>query len=250
MLSRMSLHRILLNLLYPPACLLCGTALTSDPASTGEGPAVCRACTEVLPRNGPPVCARCGLELPGAFDAVTACLECRNHPPAFEMARSPWRYAGTAQAAVQQFKYHRRWRLGRWLAEEMVQAARASLPIAELDAVLAVPPHWIRRRLNGADPAGTLARTVAQILEKPYAAGALRRVRWTATQTRLSWRARARNVHGAFAARSRLLHHRTILLVDDVLTSGATATACAEALKAAGASRVFVLTAARTPLAQ
>lgn len=249
MLTRMSLHRVLLNLLYPPACLLCRAGLTDDSAPAGDGPLLCRDCTAALPRNGPPVCARCGLELRGAFDAVMICLACRTRPPAFEMARAPWRYAGPAQAAVRQFKYHRRWRLGTWLAEEMARTARASLPLDDVDAVLAVPPHWLRHRLRGFDHAGALARAVARSLEKPYAAHALRRVRWTATQTRRPWRARARNVQGAFAASPRRIRRRTLLLVDDVLTSGATAGACATALKEAGARRVVVLTAARTPLA-
>jgi len=165
------------------------------------------------------------------------------------MARAPWLYAGAAQNAIRQFKYHRHWRIGRWLADDMARVARASFPLEDVATVVPVPLHWLKRRLNGFHAVERLAHRVARALEKPYAPRALRRRRWTATQTRLAWQRRARNVRGAFAARQQLVCDQTVLLVDDVLTSGATANACALALKAAGARRVFVLTAARTPRA-
>lgn len=245
----MAVFGTLANLLYPPACLLCHARL---PAPRDPLPAaarvICGPCARDMPRSGRPVCAVCGVGLPGAFDARVRCASCRASPPPFEMARAPWRYTGAAQDALRQFKYDgRRW-IGRWLAEEMAVTARASLPVAEVSLVLPVPLFWLKRRLKGRNPAEELARAVARSLEKPCAAQALRRVRWTATQTRLSSRQRLRNVRRAFAARERRLRGSTVLLIDDVLTSGSTAGACAQALKQAGASRVFVLTAARTPL--
>jgi len=250
----MALRAILTDLLYPPACLLCRADLRSrsDSGSTGGAsgqPILCPACVSALPRNGPPVCARCGMSLSGAFDAVLECARCRRRPPAFEMARAPWRYAGSAQAAIRQFKYHRRWRLGRWLSDAMTATARACLPMEEIAVVVPVPRHWLKRRLAGDDPARRLARVVARSLGKPYVPSAIRRTRWTASQTRLRGIRRRRNVQGAFRGSSRSVNRLAVLLIDDVLTSGATAGACAAALKDAGAARVFVLTAARTPLA-
>ena len=162
---------------------------------------------------------------------------------------APWRYDGIAQEALRQFKYHQRRRVGDWLSEAMSATAGACLPVEEIDVVVPLPSYWLTRRLRGFDPAGYLARRVSSALRKPCAARAVRRTRWTSTQTRLPWAKRFRNVRGAFAARPRLIRHRTVLLVDDVLTSGTTAEACAKALRDAGAHRVFVLTAARTPLA-
>ena len=202
-----------------------------------------------MPRCGPPVCTSCGVELPGAFDTVATCASCRQQPKAFEAARAPWRYDGIAQEALQQFKYRQRHRVGDWLSETMSSAARSSLPIETIDLVVPVPPYWLAGRLRGFDPAGHLAHRVARLLEKPCVPAGLRRTRWTPTQTRLSWAKRFRNVRAAFTARPRLVRDRIILLVDDVLTSGATADACARALRQAGAARIFVLTAARTPLA-
>jgi len=245
---RVNLHQALANLLYPPACLLCRTPLAPSADAATRSATICPACLGRMPPNSPPVCLRCGLGLAGAFDATVECESCRTSPPAFERARAPLQYTGAAQEAVRQFKYHRRWRVGRWLAEEMVRVAKASFPIAEVAAVLPVPRHWLKRRLQGFNAAELLACAIAPSLEKPCVPDVLRQRRWTATQTRLSWRERARNVRGAFTAQGRSVGRRAVLLIDDVLTSGATAHACAQALREAGALRVFVLTAARTPL--
>jgi ComF family protein len=188
------------------------------------------------------------VELRGAFDAAMDCASCRVAPRAFELARAPWRYAGSVQTAVRRFKYRRRWRLGHWLADGMAQTAREALPLEDVSAVVPVPLHWLKRRLGGCNPAEDLARPLARALGKPCLPRALVRTRWTTTQTRLSWHERTRNVREAFTAFPGDVRSRTVLLVDDVLTSGATANACALALKQAGARAVFVLTAARTPL--
>lgn len=244
-------HR-LTNLLYPLACLLCGARLPARPADPDSEPlleVVCAVCRQAMPISAGPVCTRCGVELPGAFDAVVECASCRQTPLAFTMARAPWQYAGQTQIAVRQFKYRRRWRLGWWFARQMTLTARHSFPLEEITSVLPVPLHWVKRRLKGFSPAEHLASAVARSLDKPYAPHALRRTRWTATQTQLSERERFRNVQRAFAASAALINGRSVLLIDDVLTSGATAHACALTLKAAGAHAVFVLTAARTPRA-
>ena len=94
-----------------------------------------------MPRTLAPVCRCCGVGLRGAFDAVADCASCRAAPRAFELARAPWRYDGPVQAAVRRFKYRRRWRLGRWLADGMAQTARESLPLKDVSAVVPVPLH-------------------------------------------------------------------------------------------------------------
>ena len=239
----MQVHRPLTNLLYPPACLLCHTRLLSD------AQIVCETCQQAMRQSGFPICSRCGVSLPGAFDAVMCCAACRTRPLVFEMARAPWQYTGPAQQAIQQFKYHRRWRIGRWLAQAMASTATTALPLEAIGVVIPVPLHWLKRRLKGYNPSAQLAQMVSHTIEKPYRPGGLRRRRWTTTQTRLHGFQRFRNVQRAFQANPRFVKDQTVLLVDDVLTSGATANACALALKEAGACAVFVLTAARTPLA-
>jgi ComF family protein len=201
-----------------------------------------------MPRCAAPLCRRCGAELRGAFDAVLDCAACRTRPRAFDVARAPWRYAGPARHAIHRFKYRRRWRLGAWLADDMARTARAALPPGGVSAVVPVPLHWLKRRLAGRNHAEELAHHLARALGTPCLPQALTRRRWTRPQTRLSGRSRLANVRRAFAASEPLVRGRTVLLVDDVLTSGATADACARVLKAAGARAVYVLTAARTPL--
>ena len=231
----------LTDLLYPPACLVCQRRLASLET------VFCPTCLAGMPRLLPPRCLRCGIGLPGAFDARLRCGACRNAPPPFDGAAAPWWYAGSTREAIRQFKYRRRWRIGRRLAEDMAAVAHDSLPIEDIEAILPVPLHWAKHRLRGFNPAEQLAQVIAARLAKPCVIGALRRTRWTSTQTRLHGRERFRNVRDAFAVRPERLG-RGVLLVDDVLTSGATVAACTMALNAAGVSRVFVLTAARTPL--
>ncbi len=236
--------RAFINLLYPPACLLCEKPVTTDDA------VLCPTCLDRCPRNGPPACVHCGLEQPGAYDAQPLCASCRRRQPVFDRACSPWRYAGSARRAVHAFKYRGRWRLGRWLADEMARQARRYLPLEAVDALVPVPLHGVKRWLRGGNPSDRLGRRIARQLGLAYAPRALQRRRWTRAQTRLRGvAARRRNVLGAFRARARLVEGRGVLLVDDVLTTGATADACAHALRAAGARHVFVLTAARTPRA-
>ncbi|MBI3996210.1 MAG: ComF family protein [Candidatus Omnitrophica bacterium] len=241
----------LANLLYPPACLLCHARLDASclvsAEDAGEASVLCRECVQAAIPNLPPVCSHCGVGLPGAFDAAMVCRACRRASFAFDMARAPWRYVGPIRETVHQFKYYRRWRLGRWLASQMTRTAQDAFPLDEISLVLSVPSFWLKRRLKGFDPSQELGRAVARALKKPYALTLVRRTRWTPTQTRLHGASRFQNVRGAFAAQPAVAR-QTVVLIDDVLTSGATASACAQALKSAGADRVFVLTAARTPI--
>lgn len=229
------------GLLYPPTCLLCRAMPIQDPA------VFCQACEASMPRLRPPACQRCGRTLPGAYDLRACCRQCQRTVVAFEQARAPFSYTGTVRQAVHAFKYHGHHRIGQWLAAQMADVARRHCPLAELDAIVPVPAFWAKAWLNGWDPVRWLADALAQRLGLPCLRGELRRVRWTASQTRLSAFQRTRNVRGAFRARAGRLSDRSVLLVDDVFTTGSTAQACAAALGDAGIQRIFVLAAASTP---
>lgn len=228
----------LIHLVYPPTCLVCQRRISADEAC------VCAPCERAMPRVHPPVCQHCGQGLPGAYDALMLCRLCQRQSPAFDQAGAPFRYAGAVRDAVHAFKYQGHRRLGLWLADAMAELAQPPARLASHDLIVPVPMHWVKQRMKGFNPAEGLAQAVGARVRQRCARTALRRTRWTATQTRLTRTQRARNVRGAFRARPDLVQGRHILLIDDVLTTGATAHACALALRDAGASSVSVLTAA------
>ncbi len=219
----------LLDLAFPPACAACGEGLRSS----AEEP-WCPVCAGAVD-PAEPGCARCGL--PGPDPVCGACLA---DPPALDGLRAAAAYGGPLADAVHACKYRDRPALarplGRWLA------ARVPPPPGAL--LVAVPLARGRRVARGYDQAALLAGWVGRTAGVPVLRGALRRVRETPPQVGRTRAQRAANVAGAFAADGRV-RGREIALVDDVVTTGATAEACARALKAAGAVRVTVLALAR-----
>ena len=229
------------HLLYPPACLLCHQRVSGTTV-------VCETCRQALRTLLPPVCQRCGVGVAGAYDSQVVCARCQAFRFVFERACAPFSYAGMVREAIHAFKYGGHDRLGLWFADAMIRTAQARLPLTTIERVVPVPMHWLKRRVKGHNPVAFLAKTVAAGLALPYDDRALRRTRWTTTQTRLTGAQRFRNVAGAFTAqRERPQGGGTVLLVDDVLTSGATAQACALALQESGI-KTFVVTAARAPI--
>lgn len=220
----------LLDLLYPPRCAACRELL----ASSADEP-FCPTCREAIDPV-PPGCARCGL--PGPDPVCGACLAA---PPAFASCRAGALFGGPLADAVHALKYGDRPALARPLGAWL--AAGAAWP--EGAAVVAVPLGRKRRLARGYDQAQLLARAVARARRAPFLPAALRRSRETVPQVGRSREERLRNVRGAFAAERRLVEGRALVLVDDVVTTGATAGACSEALLAAGAREVHVYALAR-----
>ena len=226
----------LLDLLFPWSCAACERAC---------GEALCEACRRRIPWLPSTVCECCGIPRePGA------CGPCRLEPPAFARARAVAAYApregqpDPLGIALRSLKYGGRRALAHPLGALL--AARQPFPPGEHDVIVPVPLHPARLRERGFNQALLLARPVASRLRLPLALDALRRVRPTPPQASLDERTRRRNVRDAFdVKRPREIRDRRVLLVDDVVTSGATADACARALRAAGATRVDVLSLAR-----
>ena len=216
--------------LFPARCLGCGR----------RGEAFCTACWQALPRLHPPLCPRCSRpEHSGA-----RCQACRHAPPALGAVRAPCAYAGALRLAIQRLKYHRERHLAGPLARLLLECLQAR-PL-EVDAVVPVPLDGSRGRARGYNQAALLAAPVADALAVPLAADRLRRTRATRPQVGLSGRERRANVRGAFAcSEAGSVAGLRVLLVDDVMTTGATLEACAEALVAAGAARVWGLVVAR-----
>ena len=230
--------RLTLDVTLPTLCVGCRAPVA------GEG--LCASCWAKLSFIAPPYCDRLGI--PFAYDPGPGILSMQAiaDPPAYSRARAAARYDDVARALVHGLKYQDRMDLaptmGRWMAR-----AGADI-LKDADALVPVPLHWRRGWSRRYNQSGALAKVIGRIVNVPLAAGALKRIRPTPHQIGLSKSERARNVQGAFKVpedRRSDVEGRRIVLVDDVLTSGATTDACARALLRARAANVDVLVFAR-----
>ena len=232
----------ILHWVFPVDCAACGR-----PAADRRLPFFCRACWESITPIEGPLCPRCGQPFDSplalAYSPAHRCRACREKPPRFDLALSPYRYDGVLEQAIRLFKFRRRDTLAAPLADLMLAWADRLPPV---DLVMPVPLHPVRLRAREFNQSLLLADRIARRLGRPLSFESLVRVRQTRPQTELDRAGRARNVRRAFAVRDPDgLDNRRVLLVDDVLTTGATVNDCARALRRAGAASVSVLTLAR-----
>ena len=231
-----------LRLLYPQGCPACGAPGAA--ALCDE----CRARIEVRPAEG--CCAVCGKTLVERDEALggasTVCRACREARPAFDLARSAALFRGPVRELVHGLKYGGAVWAAPVLGELLHGCFLAHFAAERPDLVVPVPLHPFKRIRRGYNQSELLARDLSRRLGLPCAPRLLSRVRATATQTRMDAAARRRNVAGAVRpSRAPAVFGRRLLLVDDVMTTGATFGAAAAALRAAGAARVLCLSAAR-----
>jgi len=235
------------DLLFPPRCQVCGRFCPTP---------LCEACAAGFERIARPWCERCGEPFDPGAHARDWCRDCaRRRRPALCRARSFGLHAGQLRQAVNRFKFAGRIRLARPLASLLAGLLSSEPPgglidPAELEAIIPVPLHPLRRRQRGYDQAELLGVALGELTGMPVRRGWLRRVRNTPPQA-LPDRPRTRqereaNVRGAFAAREPWpapgVH---VLLVDDVCTTGATLRECARVLRRAGAGPVYGVTISR-----
>jgi ComF family protein len=231
----------LADLVYPPVCSFCGRALAEASAR------FCGLCVTRLTRDPHAACPRCA-ETVGPFSAAAAdCPDCRRWTLHFEAAFRLGPYEGELREAIL--------RLKNWGGEDLADALgrlcanqlRDKLTPHRPDYVVPVPLHWLRRLERGYNQADALAGALAERLGVPCRTRWLRRTRHTPHQTGLSVTARRENVKNAFQARPRpVLSKKTIVLVDDVMTTGSTCSEAARVLKHAGAGRIIVAVLAKS----
>jgi ComF family protein len=220
-------------------CLLCDEH--SDSAL-----ALCAPCLDELPWLGAQ-CSVCALPLPGPG---LTCGQCLQEPPAFQRVIAPWRYDFPVDSLISRFKHHEKWPFGRLMAELLGQFLhyRFDEGLPRPDCLLPVPLSRRRLRQRGFNQAGMLAQWLGASLQLVVQPELLLRPQDTPAQQGLDARARQRNLRQAFAlADQAQVAGRHLALVDDVLTTGATAQALARLLINAGARRVDIYCLARTP---
>ena len=235
--------RMVLDALLPPRCLACGGAVETQGA-------LCAACWQGISFLGAPHCARCGLPFPYEAGVGAECAQCAAYPPPYGRARAVFAYDDHSRRLILAFKHadrlHGMPAFGQWLARSGAEL------LASADLIAPVPLHWtrlFRRRFN---QSALLAQAAVAAWGERAPAGprcapelVIRRRR-SRSQGHLSRLQRAENVRGAFALKPGAeVAGKRVLLVDDVLTTGATIEACTRALKRAGAAEVDVLTLAR-----
>ena len=239
------------DFLIPPKCLLCSASM-----EIGDPQAICTPCTEAFERFEPPWCPRCG----NPFHSLTTlvhspahvCADCLENGHHYDMARAIGAYEDSLREAVHLFKFQGFTKLAHEFAPHLAKLAADEFGAGENDRnvlVTHVPIDPARWRTRGFDQAMLLALMTAECLGKPHM-DLLERAKKTRSQTGLSARERRRNMRGVFRVRankaSPKIEAATCILIDDVVTTGSTASACARELKKAGAEAVHLLTICRS----
>ncbi|MBN8818806.1 MAG: ComF family protein [Sphingomonas sp.] len=231
--------RPLLDYALPPRCSACGV-IVAEPGT------LCATCWSSIAFIGEPICDTCGRDLPAMAGSGALCGACLASPPPYDRARGVMRYGEVARTMAHRLKYARRLSLARVMAAHV---ARLVSEQGRMDGLLVpVPLHRWRIWSRGFNQSALIAAQVARLTGLPIERDLLRRVRNTPPLHGLGARDRVRTVRGAFSLAPRArpkLEGRTIILIDDIWTTGATATACARLLRRAGARRVEVLCWAR-----
>ncbi len=235
----------LLALVFPEACQICGC----ERARPEDG-YVCPPCWSkpgAIRFLRPPYCQKCGLPYDGEVTAEFVCANCHDVRLHFDFARSATIATGLVRDVIHRFKYQRQLWFEPFLADLLMREMRPWLATAGTwDCLIPVPLHPHREREREFNQSRRIAGAISRLTGVPCVPHALQRTRATETQTALSRDERAANMRKAFAiGRAFPLNGRRVILIDDVFTTGATTSACARVLRAAGAAEVCVWTVAR-----
>ncbi|MBP3925612.1 MAG: ComF family protein [Clostridium sp.] len=221
----------LLDALFPRRCPVCGTI-------PEEGRAICPSCLSQLSFVSSPVCKKCGKEM--ETETMEYCLDCTRHKRSFAWGVSLLNYNEAAAHSMAAIKYKNKREYLDFYAEETMKRCKEKLLFMEADVLVPVPVHPARRRQRGFNQAELLAQALSVELKLPVCSDVLRRTKKTEPQKDLTPSERLKNLEEAFEARA--ICGRTVLLVDDIYTTGSTIEACTRALLKAGAKKVCFFT--------
>ncbi|MCX7919580.1 MAG: ComF family protein [bacterium] len=232
------------DLLFPNVCRICQTKLAATELAPGK---ICSICWNKLEYIFPPYCLRCGH--PSGDGHTASCNHCIALNPWFAFARSIGKYTGVLREAIQLFKLHYKEDLAEPLANLLIQYLKKSRDLADYqtyDYLIPVPLHPAKQRDREFNQVEVLARIISEQLNIPLSTDNLYRKRYTTPQMAISREKRLTNVSQAFAVRNpHLLTRKKIILLDDIMTTGATVNECSHMLKQAGCDKVAVLVLAR-----
>ncbi|MDO9391419.1 MAG: ComF family protein [bacterium] len=241
-----SLLHSLLNFIFPPFCASCHQKILQP-----ESGLICEACWDSLVKWRPDCCQRCGAQLPAqpSHEMPMLCPKCRIPDWACADIRAIGPFKTPLADAIHLLKYSDRRSVVKKLSEYMEQSLSGADHYKSSDLILSVPLHPARKRERGYNQAQLLAQALGKTWNKPCPENIIARARHTQTQTKLNKQQRLENVKDIFSVKKpELVRGKTIILIDDVLTTGATIGSCAGKLLEAGASKVLALTAAAAPL--
>ncbi len=224
------------SLVFPPQCECC--ALPLEAPSAG----ICPPCEDQIRFILPPHCASCGRTLP---ETGSRCSGCSNASFEFDRAYACAVYDGKMKDLLHAYKFGNRRYLKKYLSGRMADFFTRHIGISAVDAVAAIPMHPDKKRERGFNQSALLTRRLSHSLGLQDLSDELRRTRSSSPQALLSKSSRKSNVERSFSADETVFSGKKILLIDDILTTGNTASECARALKAAGARSVTVLACAR-----
>lgn len=230
------------NILYPLYCVACHSRMRAEKTKVP----FCAICREKILPLTPPFCVKCGRGVAGAYIREGKCALCLKQQYHFDRAWAGYAYDGVIKEMLHYFKYTHKVNLGGTLAGLMLDFIREyRLPVDSCDYIVPIPLSPARLREREFNQAYVLADTLSGNLKLKLMDNNLKRVRNTRSQADLDRIARWKNIRGAFKLKApNVVKDKTILLIDDVLTTGATASEAAGTLKSAGAGSVYVLTLA------
>lgn len=233
-----------LDFLYPPACALCDASLHRVSESNSPADRLCPECVAGIAPGIPDRCVRCSAPVGPFLDTREGCIHCRTDAFAFERVLSIGLYDATLRQACLAAKQGDAG-LSNAMAELLWSVASEELGSAGIDVIVPVPHHWTERMARRHLPPESMARGLARLLRAPVETHLLVKTRRTPAQTDLTPTERRANLRNAFACPGVDMRGATVLLVDDVLTTGTTAHRCSLELRRAGAGRIVVAVAAR-----
>jgi len=230
------------DIIYPKTCLACKNKLDEQE----ENEFICGHCWGKIIKNTPPFCNSCGRQLKKNNFGKSVCPKCLKTKLYFDRAFSPCVYDGVIKELIHEFKYNGKAYLGKTLSRLLIEfISEFDLPLKYLDYVIPVPLHKTRLREREFNQAQVLSQYIAEEFNLPMLNDALFRSRYTETQTGLEMDKRVINVAESFLVeRPEIISGKNILLIDDVMTTGATSSEAARSLKGSGANIVFLLTLA------